>query len=361
MKYQCQICKKIFLKKYNYEIHINRKIPCIIKEDHKEVAININDIIKGSNVSQAFPSVSQGSNIGFQAFPSVSCKYECLICHNNYVTRSGLFKHKKRDHINYEEDIKCINDEINKNILNEVNIQNDSILNQELLTTKEKLNSTEKKLDIILDTLSVKQKDVIQQKIINSNNNSHNTNTNTNLVVNVKNVFTDFGFENLNHLTLEDRREICSHPSEAVNKIIQKVHLNKNSKLDMNIYLTNLRSNVMFIIENNKFVARNKNETMYDVLHVAGIWIRELCKNEENTKGLLDSQKDSLEILHDFLTRYDFDNEDFDGNIVRPAQALTDKYNKIKLGVELILYNNRDVVLANYNKLMDENQLVCVT
>jgi hypothetical protein len=174
-------------------------------------------------------------------------------------------------------------------------------------------------------------------------------------------VFTDFGFENLNHLTLEDRREICSHPSEAVNKIIQKVHLNKNSKLDMNIYLTNLRSNVMFIIENNNFVARNKNETMYDVLHVAGIWIRELCKNEENTKGLLDSQKDSLEILHDFLTRYDFDNEDFDGNIVRPAQALTDKYNKIKLGVELILYNNRDVVLANYNKLMDENQLVCVT
>jgi hypothetical protein len=348
MKYQCPKCKKYFIKKYNYEIHINRKFSCKIEEDHNEIVNKIDNIDNTPTVAiwqQAekimLPNVAE-------MLPVCLIKYQCLICHKKYKDRTGFFRHKKHHHQNYEEDCKRIYDElVTKQIEDNNKLEMENIKNE--------LKLTKDKLDEVVNNISNKPKEPSVQNINNSNNT--NTNTNTNLTFNM---LTDFGFENLNMLTLEDRRDICSHPSEAVDKIIQKVHLNKDSKFEMNIYLSNLRSNVMYIIEKNKFIAKDRNETMYDVLHVAGIWIRELCKNEENTKGLLDSQKDSLEILHDFLTRYDYNNEDLDGNVIRPAHALTEKYNKIRSGVELILYNNRDVVLANYNKLMNENQLMSV-
>jgi hypothetical protein len=339
--------------------HINRKFSCNIKEDHIEVIEKIIKIEEDTNVIQSYPLLAKSEKLDMvnviQSYPKLSTSditsYECLICHKKYLFNTGLSKHKKKHHPNYEEDCKQIYDElITKQIEDNNKLEMENIKNE--------LKLTKIRLDEVVNNISNKAKESKEPSIQNINNsNNTNTNTNTNLTFNM---LTDFGFENLNKLTLEDRRDICSHPSEAVDKIIQKVHLNKDSKFEMNIYLSNLRSNVMYIIEKNKFIAKDRNETMYDVLHVAGIWIRELCKNEENTKGLLDSQKDSLEILHDFLTRYDYNNEDLDGNVIRPAHALTEKYNKIRSGVELILYNNRDVVLANYNKLMNENQLLCV-
>jgi hypothetical protein len=297
MKYKCDICERIFDRKSTYDNHLKRKNTCkpIINELLDLTFKNKN--ITSTNDSKTFPSVSQAFPT---RFPSVSCNYECFTCHNKYMTRSGLFKHKKRDHRDYEEDTNIITDIIKNNNIDEVK--------QELLVTKQELHETKQKLEELTNN---KQNMIpIQNTLTNANNMTNSNNTTVN---NINNIFTDFGDEKLEMLTLEDRQDICSQPCDSIYKIVQKMHVNKKLPNYMNLCVENLRSNVMYAISKDKFIATDKSITLYDVIHIAGYRLREIV---ENNKDLSTIQKESLLSVYNFILRYDPSNEDFDGTII---------------------------------------------
>jgi hypothetical protein len=275
--------------------------------------IDLNDKINfedTKNVPVCHPCVIQSH---FTCHPlSSECNphiNECLICHKIFSFRQGLFKHKKQYHPKYDEDTKRIIDEINKTKLNDVNDNKINTIEQELLITKQKLDQTEKKLEEVLNNLNNK-KDV-SPTTINNMTNSHNNNLSTNV-----NIFTDYGDEKLEMLTLEDKQDICSQPCDFIYKIVKKMHINKDHPSYMNLCVENLRSNIMYAIEKNNFIAKDKSITLFDVIHTAGYRLREIIKNEESTKNIDEIQKGSLKTLHDFILRYDPTNEDLDGTII---------------------------------------------
>jgi hypothetical protein len=218
--------------------------------------------------------------------------------------------------------------------------------NEEFKLLNQRLKDTEKKLEELANNINDKQNSVPINNNINSNNNNVNTNFN---------IFTDYGQEKLEMLTLEDRKDICSQPCDSIYKIVRKMHVNKDHPDYMNICVENLRSNIMYAIEKNKFIAKDKSITLFDVIHTAGYRLREIIKNEENTKDIDNEQKESLKSLYNFILRYDPDNEDLEGNKIKPSQDTVDKYSKLKLEIELLLYNNRDVIMDNYHEMRNKN------
>jgi DNA-directed RNA polymerase subunit RPC12/RpoP len=319
MKYICNICKKEFNKKCNYTSHISRKITCkpIINEI---LDLNNKNIIEGeSNVPEMYHDILINVPKCTQNVPLDKTVYKCLVCHKKFKFSQGLSRHK-RSHDNYEVD--C------KNIINDINNNKINMIEQELMTTKLKLEE-------VLNTLNTKQ--------ISTNNNTTNTNTNSNNNINANtnvNIFTDFGQEKLEMLTLEDRKDICSQPCDSIFKIVQKMHVNKDLPDYMNICVENLRSNIMYAIEKNKFIAKDKSITLFDVIHTAGYRLREILTNEENTKDISDERKESLKTLYNFILRYDPDNEDLDGNKIKSSQDTMDNYNnKQHKNVHLITYD----------------------
>jgi hypothetical protein len=299
MKYKCDKCLKEFDQKYNYIRHLKRKITC------KHIINDILDLNTKNNIEEETTDnkivhlLATENKLNEVNCPKLSkivhTSYTCLICYKNYLYDSSLCKHKRKHHPNYEEDTKkVIDDTNNKKIL---------MIEQELLTTKLKLEE-------VLNTLNNKQNITPIQN--NTNNNSHNNiNANTNV-----NIFTDFGQEKLEMLTLEDKKDICSQPCDSIFKIVKKMHVNKDLPDYMNICVENLRSNIMYAIEKNKFIAKDKSITLFDVIHTAGYRLREILTNEENTKDISDERKESLKTLYNFILRYDPDNEDLDGTII---------------------------------------------
>jgi DNA-directed RNA polymerase subunit RPC12/RpoP len=308
---------------------LKRKYSCkqIINEN---LDLNNKFNIEGeSNVPEMYHDILIDVPKCTQNVPLDKTVYKCLICHKIFKFSQGLSRHK-RLHNNYE--VEC------KNIVNNINNNKITMIEQELLTTKLKLEELSN---------NINKQNITPIQNINTNTNSHNINANTNV-----NIFTDFGQEKLEMLTLED---ICSQPCDSIFKIVQKMHVNKDLPDYMNICVENLRSNIMYAIEKNKFIAKDKSITLFDVIHTAGYRLREILTNEENTKDISDERKESLKTLYNFILRYDPDNEDLDGNKIKSSQDTIDKYNKIKLEIELLLYNNRDVIMDNYHSKQHKN------
>jgi hypothetical protein len=297
MIYKCDVCCKEFDLKFNYIRHLKRKIGC------KPLNVNILDLnnkiknITSDNVDKVLKSVEiMLKNMLTNVDGTNVTRYECLICHKKYKDRTGLFKHKKRVHNNYEEDTKNIVDVTKFDIIDKVN---------------QELHETKQKLEELSDNIKNKQNETpIQNTLTNANNMTNSNNTTVN---NINNIFTDFGDEKLEMLTLEDRQDICSQPSDSICKIVQKMHVNKKLPNYMNLCVENLRSNVMYAIRKDKFIATDKSITLYDVIHIAGYRLREIV---ENNKDLSTIQKESLLSVYNFILRYDPSNEDFDGTII---------------------------------------------
>jgi hypothetical protein len=305
--------------------HINRKISCKILEDHIEVIKLNNNNEDNTTVNEMLNDENPLTKVLKNVKEDMK-HYECVICHKNYKSRIGLYYHKSK-HENYEE--------VSKKIIT----GNTKILEE----LKNVINKQQEEINVL------KEGAVSKTKIIN-NTNSNNNNVNTNF-----NIFTDFGQEKLEMLTLEDRKDICSQPCDSISKIVRKMHVNKDHPDYMNICVENLRSNIMYAIEKNKFIAKDKSITLFDVIHTAGYRLREIIKNEENTKDIDNEQKESLKSLYNFILRYDPDNEDLEGNKIKPSQDTVDKYSKLKLEIELLLYNNRDVIMDNYHEMRNKN------
>ena len=146
----------------------------------------------------------------------------------------------------------------------------------------------------------------------------------TNIQSNIKNTITlnNYGNETMSHITDQLKTELVKIPFVMIPKLIEAVHFNDKHPENKNIALTNSRDNKIKIFSDNKWIYKDKEETINDL--VDGKYYI-LDTHYEDVNNTLDNNYRS-----DFIKFKEyFNNED------------KEFCNKLKKECELVLLNNR--------------------
>ena len=95
---------------------------------------------------------------------------------------------------------------------------------------------------------------------ISVGNKTNNTTINNTIVLN------NYGQEDLSHITDALKTQLLKIPYGMIPKMIEQVHFNDQKPENKNIMLTNSRDNKLKIYKNNKWIYRDKNETLNDLV-----------------------------------------------------------------------------------------------
>jgi hypothetical protein len=200
--YKCDKCFKEFSKKYNYEIHINRKFPCN------------NNIDKDLLITQL-----QNENMEL-----------------------------KNENMELKEDIEVLKEEINRLKLEKEHeakeIYKDVL--EKYICTNTSTNKTSNK------------------KVTNNTNNTNNTNSN-NTINNFYNL-VPFGMENIDDLTPEEKKTILNSGMFCSVMCAKKLNCNPRLPQYQNITFTNLRSNDAKIFDKDKTWKTIDKEDLFETV-----------------------------------------------------------------------------------------------
>ena len=146
----------------------------------------------------------------------------------------------------------------------------------------------------------------------------------TNIQSNIKNTITlnNYGNENLSHITDKLKTQLVKIPYGMIPKLIEQVHFNDEHPENKNIALTNSRDNKIKVFSDNKWVYKDKEETINDL--VDGKYYI-LDAHYEQVNDSLESESRTNFIK--FKEYFNSDDKEF--------------VNKLKKDCELVLLNNR--------------------
>ena len=234
MLYKCIKCGKEFDQKCHFTNHLRRLNPCINKNnkiiDHDE---NIEKTIKNETI-QTDKILSKMDNLDKilskmdNLLPETkndleldtnnqnNDKLKCLICNKSYRHQSGLCKHKKQKHPNYDNDI----DRLRKKHTEDIVI---SQIKKLLISQANKINE----LEVLVNISKPKNNNtIINNKTINTNsNNISNINNGTINNINI----IGFGREDINKLTDAEIKDILfTRNIDPLCTIIKKLILMKD-------------------------------------------------------------------------------------------------------------------------------------
>jgi uncharacterized C2H2 Zn-finger protein len=323
--YQCTICKKTFEDKTDYTRHVSKKYPCK-KED------NTGDIINNIQINE-------------------NNTYECLKCHKCFPYKSQCIRHVNSKFDCIVKTINDTNNDTNNNLLNDTenDINNDTNNNSLITIEKEyrcdkcfKTYSTKKTLnrhingfckglsldnaEKMLDTINDLKKELNDTKLINTTN-IGNINGNQNTMINSNNTqnitINAYGKEDLSHITDNDYKKIFNKCMSAIPMLIELIHFNENKKENANVCISNIKSPNAHIYDGNKWILRKKNEIIDDLYDNNCSLILDKF---DNLKNILNQK--TIDTFNYFMEKYD--------------TALMKK--NVEDKIELLLYNNRDMV-----------------
>ena len=86
------------------------------------------------------------------------------------------------------------------------------------------------------------------------------TNIQNNIILN------NYGSEDLSHITDKVKTELLNIPYGAIPKMIEAIHFNDDKPENKNIMLPNKKENLLKVFEGNKWVYKNKNDTITDLV-----------------------------------------------------------------------------------------------
>jgi len=147
-----------------------------------------------------------------------------------------------------------------------------------------------------------------------------NTTINNNQTNNIQ--LNSYGKEDLSHITDGLKTNLLTMPYGMIPKMIEAVHFNDRKPENNNISLSNMRDNKIKIFSGDKWVYKNKDETINDLV--------------DGKYFILDTHyKKNLEILTDFnRNNYERFRDYYDEGDKKLIEQL-------KTECELVLLNNR--------------------
>ena len=229
---------------------------------------------------------------------------ECKCCFKILANRHSKWRHEQ----------KC--DSSNKNIKldKDEEIQE---LKKENAEIKSMLMELLKKSKVHPKTLEKINKNLVKNQnnnIINGNSNNINSGTVNNINI------IKFGNENINQiLNQKEKLKILEARFLSLEESIKRIHFNDARPEYQNILITNLRDDLAYIFDGNKFVTTKKNTAITE---------------------LIDNHIDSIEIS---LDEY---KEKLNPRVVQKIEELIDKINDDY--TEMVVENNNNKKFQNY-------------
>jgi hypothetical protein len=196
----CPTCRKIFTTHANLKKHMARKNPCVVAE--------LTDGIETQNK-----------------------KFKCNRCESSFRTSQKLTSHLNRK-------FPC-------------ELKNPSPEEIELRLLFEQLQEKNKQQQIQIDKLENKS------TITNNTANNINSNNTTNNII-----IHSYGNEDMSHITENMYKQCFQVVYKSVEKLFDMKHFSKDMKQNHNLYITNMNSNHMMMLTNEKWGLVEKAETL---------------------------------------------------------------------------------------------------
>jgi len=269
MEYTCEHCNFNTKKKYNYDKHL-------LSNKHKLVESK-------SVVSQKL----------VEPCPEISNLFKCKYCDQGYKHKSSLSKHIKYSCTkNKTEDL--------TELVRLLNLQ----LEQQKNEFETKLQSQTKQIEKLMEKLEI---------------NTYNTNSNN--TINVTNNINLLNYDktDTSHLTDKDYEKCIKHVYDCVVKMIEKVHFNPEKPENMNLYISNIKSNHIMMYKDNKWLLVNNAE-------VESIY----------------ADKDNL--IHEWIEENKIKDTELLGQFNKCTNMDESSLKRVYDKVKLLLFNQRDVV-----------------
>jgi uncharacterized C2H2 Zn-finger protein len=334
MIFECIRCQKTFDNKTHYNKHLGRKIQC--KEIiNKKLDEDVSDELEVMDHFQMIPNGLQMETNGNKNDSII----RCLVCNKIYQNRSGLFKHKKTKHPNYEEDIQIIpnsqkeKSEIEK--FKELFLQKQDYYEKQLNA----LNEKNKQLELLVNTSKSKTKNI-------TNNNTNNNTTNNGTINNIN--IIQFGREDSSLLNKEEISKILYERGvDGLLASIEVFHFNNRLPQYKNIRLTNLKSKYIDIHNGTKWIKENQDKVLNDTLENHTYHLQTICDDTGNSKRIKNSVKN---IINDYSEVNKLDTEDKKlTNNKKTIKNISDKKDDVKL----FIYNNSKLEEIKHTEIMD--------
>ena len=349
MKYVCLRCGFKASQRSNLESHLNRKNVCEPIDDF----ISINEVKKHYGFEINMPSLKNDSkklqndsiwlqndsiwlqnennngskklhlapkcqNFGskklhlapFSGEPEVCSENQCKYCLKFYSKTSNLNKHLKNCKKKKEIESACAdeNEELKKEI-KEMKEEH----NKEILELKETVK------------ILINNSDSLSGNTTNNNNShnnihSNNTDNSTHNTININN----YGSENKDYITKEYLIKLLKEPFQAIPRLIEYTHFNKDHPENQNIKLPNKKQPYVKVLKDDKWVYADRKSTILDLIDEK--------HSELNDGPLIKHVEDKFsEHLQDrferFNDRYLNDEKDFTTQLYKET--------------ELVMINNR--------------------
>jgi hypothetical protein len=354
MIYTCIKCSKTFSQKSNYNVHINRKFSCI-KENNiilasNNIILNISDQkdINHQNTTKNHQNIAENhqnttknhqntalsnNNTNISTQDNITEKLEilCEYCKTSFCRKDVLLKHIKKNC-----KIKKIFDEKQ---LTEKKINSDiDELKKEIANLKQQM--------IITSNKKIKKKEI--NNILTQNNNINNgqiINNNFNIV--------SFGDEDIKKLTQDEILHILKSRNDAFINLVKMVHLNSRLPEFHNVLINNIKSSYCSIVDDNKLIIRKKDQIIANVISSRLSDLKDLVYEYKQTKHLSRREKDVLDEIITFSENYKLEDEDIDGNIIKPDKDTLRKNKNMFDDLICAFYNNRSLIDHTLKKLTE--------
>jgi len=216
---------------------------------------------------------------------------QCNICNKTYASKQSLCNHIRIKHSNKDSDKL-----LKQPIFNENSIDI-KLIEKEIQEIKLKCKKEEKEIEEI--KLKAKELEISKNIGIIGNNNTIQQNTNNITINNFANdnldcLDEDFVKRFFKHFLFDDEYHLI------IPKIIERIKFNPDFKENNNVKITNLRSKIGYLFDNNKWNAIPQEELAEKMFNFGDQQIQDLMEQREKDGKLSENIKDNI--------------DDFDGN-----------------------------------------------
>ncbi len=290
--YNCSLCQLVTPIKCHYERHLltkkhmmNEKVSLKSSQSHPKVIPKSSQIW----VTGATPNEVQKK------------EFVCKFCHIQFAFKQTMYRHMKNSCTKKEDDYKEL-----------VRLLNTQIENQKKEFEEEKEERKKETLALVKQIEALKGKLEIKG--------SFNTSNSNNTINNVQNITLNYVDTDVSHLTDKDYRCCIRKVCHSVLRLIEKIHFNPAKPENMNVYISNMRDKYVMVYEGNKWVLKNKTETIDTLYTDKEMMLEEWMNDNEEPE------------MRKFFDRYMTN--------VKVKSTMDDINDQLKL----MLYNKKDLI-----------------